>query len=238
MPLDPSFISSLPFFEGFSEEDVLALTSVAQTKLVKTGEMVAQAGETLNFLVFVSAGCLQVHEISEDGRIIGIGSVKPGEGIGWLQLIDALPLTSSVHAVEATTLTLIPMPVAQKLALTRPLFIERLLKLLAKSIRQAQSEKAMLSLPNAFHRVIVQLKNLSNDHTAALADEQSLQHLPKQHELASIVNTSRETVSRALQLLIKNGVLSKDGHNIVIERGDLLNKLVSEGPDALKTLQK
>lgn len=238
MPLDSSFITSLPFFEGFSEEDIHALTGVAQTKQVKAGEVVAQAGESLNFLVFVSAGCLQVHEISEDGRIIGIGAVKPGDAIGWLQLIDALPLSCSVHAVEPTTLMLIPMQVAQKLALTRPLFIERLLKLLAKSIRHAQSEKAMLSLPNAFHRVIVQIKQLSKEGQPSLPDDQALQHLPKQHELASIVNTSRETVSRALQLLIKNGVLSKDGHNIVVERGDLLNKLASEGPDALKSLQK
>ena len=112
--------------------------------------------------------------------------------------------------------------------------VERLLKLLAASIRHSSTEKSMLSLPNAFHRVFVQIQQLSEGTAAG----QPLSHLPKQQELASIVNTSRETVSRALQLLVKSGVLAKVGHQVVIKEEGLLKRLASDGPDALPTGKK
>ena len=59
--------------------------------------------------------------------------------------------------------------------------------------------------------------------------------LPNQREIASIVNTSRETVSRALQLLIKGGVLGKAGHKLVVHKAELLEKLAIDGLDALPT---
>lgn len=238
MPVDISLVKSQPFFEGLSEEDLGELASVMQIKSVKPGEMLAHAGETLNYLVFVESGCLQVHEISEDGRVIGIGTLHAGEALGWLPLIDGLPLTCSVNASEASQLLLLPMAVAQRMALSRALFTERLLKLLAKSVRHSMSEKSMLSLPNAFHRVIVQINQLSEANRKSDGENASVSNLPKQHELASIVNTSRETVSRTLQLLIKNGILTKAGHNILIKQSDLLNKLATEGPEALRLLKK
>ena len=48
-----------------------------------------------------------------------------------------------------------------------------------------------------------------------------------------MVNTSRETVSRALQILIKNGVLTKNGHQLHIQQSETLKKLAHDGLDAL-----
>lgn len=237
MPIDNTFISKIPFFSGFPPEDMQRLSAASQLKLVNPGETLAQVGETLNVLIFIAAGSLQVHDISVDGRVVGINALKAGDSFGWLQMIDGLPLTCSLHAHEAATLLLVPISTAQKYALTHPLFIERFTKILAKSLRQSQHEKAMLSLPNALHRVIVHLNQYSSNPQENIPKpSQPINNLPKQHELASIVNTSRETVSRTLQLLIRSGVLKKVGHSIVVERSDLLEKLAAEGPDALKSL--
>lgn len=222
-------LAEIPLLNGLPEADLQELASVAQVRTLEAGQDLIKAGETPAFLIFVLEGRLQQHEMSPDGRVIGLGVVNKGEAIGWLSLIDGQPISASINALQSTHLMLIPMPVAQRLVLTRPLVIERLLKLLAGQIRHNNSEKSMLSLPNAFHRVFVQVNQLSADSPAG----QPLDHLPKQHELASIVNTSRETVSRALQMLVKSGVLGKVGHQIVIKQSDALQKLASDGPDAL-----
>jgi DNA-binding FadR family transcriptional regulator len=88
----------------------------------------------------------------------------------------------------------------------------------------------MLSLPNAFHRVFVQINLLANSD----AKEQSTKIIPRQQDLANMVNTSRETVSRALQTLIKQGILSKNGHQISVEQSELLNQLAQNGPQLLE----
>jgi CRP-like cAMP-binding protein len=97
----------------------------------------------------------------------------------------------------------------------------------ADSIRRLEQGRALLSLPNAFHRVFVQINLLSSDA------ETGLTNLPKQRDIASAVNTSRETVSRALKLLIKNGVLNKAGNNIVIKQADTLKRLAIDGLEAI-----
>lgn len=222
-------LAEIPLLNGLPEADLQELASVSQVKALELNQTLIKAGETPAFLIFVLEGRLQTHEMSPDGRVIGLGVLNKGDAIGWLTLIDGQAMSSSINALEPTHLLLIPMAVAQRLVLTRPLVIERLLKLLAAQIRQGNTEKAMLSLPNAFHRVFVQVNLLSADSP----EGQPLDHLPKQHELASIVNTSRETVSRALQMLVKSGVLGKVGHQIVIKESDALQKLASDGPDAL-----
>lgn len=227
-------ITDIPFLHGLPEADLLELGGVSQLKTLVAGESLLKVGEIPAYLMFVITGQLQAHEVSEDGRVIGIGAFRPGDAVGWLPLIDGMPMACTIDAIEPTQLLLIPMAVAQRLVLTRPLMVERLLKLLAASIRQTSAEKSMLSLPNAFHRVFVQIQQLSADAT----EGKPLAHLPKQQELASIVNTSRETVSRALQLLIKNGVLRKVGHQVVIKEGDLLKRLASDGPEALPKNKK
>lgn len=227
-------ISAVPFLQGLSDADLQELGSVSQLKALDPGQVLLKVGDLPAYLMFVLNGSLQAHECAPDGRIIGVGTFNMGDAIGWLPLIDGLPMTCSIQALEQTQLLLIPMPVAQRLVLTRPLMVERLLKLLAASIRHSSTEKSMLSLPNAFHRVFVQIQQLSEGTAAG----QPLSHLPKQQELASIVNTSRETVSRALQLLVKSGVLAKVGHQVVIKEEGLLKRLASDGPDALPTGKK
>jgi CRP-like cAMP-binding protein len=222
-------LADIPLLNGLPEGDLQELASVAQVRALEPNQTLIKAGEIPAFLIFVLEGRLQAHEMSPDGRVIGLGLFSAGEAIGWLSLIDGQPISSTINALEPTHLLLIPMAVAQRLVLTRPLVIERLLKLLAAQIRRGNDEKSMLSLPNAFHRVFVQVNQLSADSQPG----KPLDHLPKQHELASIVNTSRETVSRALQMLVKSGVLGKVGHQIVIKESDALQKLASDGPDAL-----
>lgn len=222
-------LNDIPFLNGLPENDLRELSSVAITKSLEPGQLLIKSGETPAYLMFVLEGRLQSHETSNDGRVIGLGSFNPGDAIGWLTLIDGLPIHANINALSSTTLLLIPMSVAQRLVLTRPLIIERLLKLFAAYIRQSMSEKSMLSLPNAFHRVFVLVNQLSADTPSG----QPLDQLPKQHELANIVNTSRETVSRALQQLVKAGILGKVGHQIVIKEADTLKKLAADGPDAL-----
>lgn len=230
---NPNLLGSLPFFAGVDDAALVALSTFAKTRNVKAGQVLAREGDTLQNLMFVISGRLVLLELAEDGRIIGRGLFGPGQAVGMITLIDGKPGFHLVQAVEDVELLTMPMPTARQFVMDRPLLQDRLLQMLASVLRQHHKEKAMLSLPNAFHRVFSQINLLATE-----GDAGSPTPLPKQQEIASTVNTSRETVSRALQMLIKSGVLSKQGHQIVIKRVDALQRLAAEGPDALKTIDK
>jgi DNA-binding GntR family transcriptional regulator len=57
--------------------------------------------------------------------------------------------------------------------------------------------------------------------------------LPKQHEVAIMVNTSRETVSRALHTLIRLNVLEKKGTVLIVRKPAQLKTAAENGLEEL-----
>ena len=54
--------------------------------------------------------------------------------------------------------------------------------------------------------------------------------MPTQQDIAAMVNTSRETVSRALQVLLQKKVVEKDMRRLIVRQPELLRKMALEDP--------
>ena len=52
--------------------------------------------------------------------------------------------------------------------------------------------------------------------------------MPTQQEIAIMVNTSRETVSRAIQILLQKGVVEKDLRRLIVRQPEELSKAVNQ----------
>lgn len=229
MAVSVDLIKQFPFFQGLPDLDLQSIAQNTQLGAAKQGQEILARGSLVSFLTFVVSGRIQSTEIADDGRVIGITILVPGDIIGCLTLADGQPVTNSLRTLEDSQMLLVPMALAKNLLATQPLVAQRVMHLLAQSVRHSLKERSMLSLPNAFHRIFVQLNLLVNNN----ATQRQIHHVPRQQDIAAMVNTSRETVSRALQLLIKNGVLTKTGHQLHIQQSDALKKLAADGLDAL-----
>lgn len=229
MPVSVDLIKQFPFFQGLHDLDLQNIAQSAQLGASKQGHEILARGSLVSFLTFIVSGRIQSTEIADDGRVIGVTILVPGDIIGCLTLADGQPVTNSLRTLEDSQMLLLPMPIAKNLLVTQPIIAQRVMHLLAQSVRHSIKERSMLSLPNAFHRIFVQLNLLVNNDS----QNRQIHHVPRQQDIAVMVNTSRETVSRALQLLIKNGVLTKTGHQLHIQQSDALKKLAADGLDAL-----
>ena len=229
MAVAVDLIKQFPFFQGLPDIDLQTVAQNTQLGAAKQGQEILARGAVVSYLTFVVSGRIQSTEIADDSRVIGITILVPGDIIGCLTLADGQPVTNSLRTLEDSQMLLIPMVLAKSLLNTQPLIAQRVMHLLAQSVRHSMKERSMLSLPNAFHRIFVQLNLLVNNSTT----QRQVHHVPRQQDIAAMVNTSRETVSRALQLLIKNGVLTKSGHQLHIQQSEALKKLAADGLDAL-----
>lgn len=229
MAVSIDLIKQFPFFQGLPDLELQTVAQNTQLGAAKQGQEILARGSIVSFLSFVVSGRIQSTEIADDGRVIGITILVPGDIIGCLTLADNQPVTNSLRTLDDSQLLLVPMAIARNLLATQPIIAQRVIQLLAQSVRHSIKERSMLSLPNAFHRIFAQLNLLVNNN----AVQRQIHHVPRQQDIAAMVNTSRETVSRALQLLIKNGVLTKSGHQLHIQQSDALKKLAADGLDAL-----
>lgn len=116
---------------------------------------------------------------------------------------------------------LLSRPLALELIHNNPLVAERVLKRFAASIRRASNFRMILGIPNAFQRVYALIDFLAQKGQSGLV---VIERLPTQQEISIMINTSRETVSRAIHLLIQRGVVEKDMRRLIVRRPDVLRE--------------
>lgn len=227
MPVEYGLVSKIPLFRDLSEGAQRLIASTAQVRSLPALQRLLSHHTTPAFLVIVLRGQLQKTEVTEDGRVTGIEFINTASALDWLSVIDGNPITCSVNATKESDLLLLPIKIAKQLLREEPVLADHAQQQLVREVRRNSAQRQILALPNAFQRIFVQIFHLAEQAPPNSGDT----NLPKQHEIAAMVNTSRETVSRAIQMLVKNGILVKHGHRFVVQHTDQL-KLLAAGAGA------
>jgi CRP-like cAMP-binding protein len=91
-----------------------------------------------------------------------------------------------------------------------------LLKELAQRLRRSDAQIKSLSLQNATGKVASTLLRIADDSGKIHLGQVEIPRLPPQQDLANMAGTSRETISRVLKALAKQGYLKKEGSRLII----------------------
>jgi CRP/FNR family cyclic AMP-dependent transcriptional regulator len=217
-------LQNIPLLKGVDKATLERLVPVFQFRTVARGGFVLHKGGSGEHLLFLLTGRLQAVDVSEEGREIGLSIIVPGDYFGDLAIIDGLPRSASVVACEASLVAFLPRVQALDLIYNNPLVAERVLKRMASKIRDASNYRAILGIPNAFQRVFALLNQIAKIAPGGLV---IIEKMPTQQEIAIMVNTSRETVSRAIHALIQKGVVEKDMRRLIVRHPDALREAVN-----------
>jgi CRP-like cAMP-binding protein len=208
-------LSNIPLLEGVDEDTLKQVGAALQIQTVERGKTVLHKGSMGNHLMFLLTGRLQVVDITQGGQEVGLNFLFPGDYFGELSIIDNLPRSATVVACESSLVALLPRAQTQILFYHTPMVAERLFKRMASSIRRASNYQTILSIPSAFQRVFALLNQFAKLAPGGLV---VIEKMPTQQEIAIMVNTSRETVSRAIQILLQKGVVEKDSRQLIVRQ--------------------
>ena len=217
-------LQNMPLFTGVDAKTLDQIAAALQLRKVERGAHVLRKGSPGDHLLFVISGRLQAVDMTEDGREIGLNLLVSGDYFGELSIIDGLPRSASVVALENSMIALLPRTQALGLIYNTPLIVERLLKRMASSIRRSADYRTILGIPNAFQRVFALLNQFAKVMPSGLV---VIEKMPTQQEMAIMVNTSRETVSRALHTLLAKGVVQKDLRRLIVRQPLELRRVAS-----------
>ncbi len=178
-----------------------------------------QATYELGFLV---EGRLQGVDFTVDGRGVGLYFVDPGDFFGELSVVDGQrPAEHIIAAARSTAIFLAGEP-ARNLLFDNALIAQRVMARLAARVREVTAQRTLLGLPNPFQRLCVQLLQLAR---ATSDGRLSADPAPTHQELAIMINSSRETVTRAFQTLTLNEAIQRDGNVLRLLRPDFLSAI-------------
>lgn len=230
MPIALESVAQIPLFKDLEESTLKTIAGQMNSRSYLSRDLVMHKGDQADNLAFLISGKLQVVDLTEDGREIGIHFILPGTYFGELSVIDGKPRSASVVSVKTSEVAFLPNSQARELIFNHPIIAQRLMAHFAQIVRAASTQRTLLSIPNAFQRVFAQLQSFVRETNKGAV----IEGMPRQHEIAIMVNTSRETVSRALHTLLKSGIIEKQGSILIVKNLDkfkLAATLGIEEPD-------
>jgi CRP/FNR family cyclic AMP-dependent transcriptional regulator len=216
-------LRKIPLLANLTEEEMLRVRSELRIRQYNRRDVVLQKGGIGDALLFLLNGQLQVIDITEDGRAIGLRMLAPGDFFGEIAVINGSERSASVVAVTPVLVALLPRATALHLFSNSPSVANQMLRFLAEKVQRDSQFRALLSINNTSKRIYSYIDMLKQKQAG---DEEVVENLPTHQDIANMINTSRETVTRTLQVLIQNGIVKKGTHKLIIINPDGLKKLM------------
>lgn len=219
-------LRKIPLLEGIDAVQLERLRKCMWGKQYERKEFVVHKGTQGDSLLFLLSGNLQVVDFTEDGRQIGLNLLTEGDFFGELTLIDNLPRSASIYAMNKAVVAFLVRDAARELIFNTPLVAERVLTRMARSVRVMSEFRALLAIVNVNQRVFALLQLLMKTTYGGFY---VIEQLPTRQEMAIMINTSRETVSRAIAWLVDEGIVEKDMKRLIVRQPNKLQRMALEG---------
>ena len=162
------------------------------------------------------SGRLKNSRYTEDGQEAIFTFLGEGDFFGEMCIFDDEISESNISTLEPS----------QVLCIHRIDFLEllnqysqiniNLLREMTQKIRRRNAHIKSLTVQNATGKVANTILRLADDHGAFNLGRIEISKLPTHRDIANMVGTSRETISRALKSLTRNGYIRREGAKLVI----------------------
>lgn len=215
-------LKQVPLFRDLNPEDLKALEGEARAKRLKRGEVLFLEGEPVRSLFVVERGLIKVYKLDPEGRKQVVLHLEgPGRVLAEVALFLERPTyPASAEALEASEVLAIPKEAFFQLVDTRPPLARALIRYLAR--RQGQLLHLLDRL--VFHEV---RERLAEYLLETLATEGQGFLLPTNSELAALLGTVPEAVSRNLGELYRQGLIRLQGRRVFVDDPESLRSLLS-----------
>jgi CRP/FNR family transcriptional regulator, cyclic AMP receptor protein len=200
--------------------DALKKLSLALKPLTfaKEAVIVGQADHG-DALYIIESGRVKVVLYGESGREMILTIFKAGDVFGEMSLLDGQPRSANVIALQESRVLMLSREDFVKHLQESPSTALNILSEMSMRLRRADEIIGNLALLDVYGRVARVLIDMARRDGEDTDEGVMIKHRLTQQDLASMIGTSRETVSRVLSEFQRRGFLSMQGKNILLSHG-------------------
>ena len=133
-----------------------------------------------------------------------------------MSLFDGGSRSATCIALEATAVLVLSREDLMRHIAAHPRTAMNLLGEMARRLRRADETIAQLALCDVNERLIHRLVGLAREEGASSAEGLVVRRRPTQQELANMIGSCRETISRAFNQLARDGLIIARGRALVV----------------------
>jgi CRP-like cAMP-binding protein len=212
-------LRAIPLFRDLGEKDLADIAGLLIDRKFPRDAVIYEDGSTGDYMYIIQEGQVKVTKMSEDGREKILEILGPGDFHGEMALLDRAARSASAKTTTPCVL----------LALSRQDFLGllkqnhevtlELIRVLARRLRETDEQIKGLLFERVEGRTRRLLARLAKEPVTGREDRMATSPITHQ-QLADLVGTSRETITRVVKELKDEGWLEQEGKRYLVPAAD------------------
>ncbi len=216
-------IRRVPLFSTLTDDEFSQLAHVFVTRAYRKGQIIFLEEETGSYMYLVLSGKVKVSKAGSGGKETILAIHRTGDFFGEMSLLDGKTAPATVSAMEDAKIISISGADFHKYLLHHEKVLLQIINVLCSRLRQVWQTQS-LSSSTADARIRRGIFELAKRHGVRDAHGTIIDLKITHQELAEMVGTSRETVTRVLARLKEDGIIEIDQRRMTLIDADALLK--------------
>lgn len=209
-------LREIPVFSGLNEDELGALAPLLRERKAPKGSYLVCHDDPGASILFLAQGKAKVTLVSTEGKEVVLYRLRKGDFFGELAVLTGEDRSANVVAVSDSLLLVLQGDDFKRHIEKHGGLALALMRELALRLRAASSKIGDLALLDVYRRVASTLRSLA---VSGLRDGEEvliIEDRPTHQEIANMVATSREMVTRALKNLEDDGCIETEGKSLLV----------------------
>jgi CRP-like cAMP-binding protein len=226
MSVYTEMLKKVSLFANVDEAELDKISSLLAEREIPKDTNIVSRDEPGDSMFIILKGRVKVVIFGDSGREVILTLLKTGEFFGEMALLDDLPRSASVVAAEDSKVLVLTRDQFAEYVRRNPAIGLNVMAELSRRLRRADEIISNLALLDVYSRVAHIMIDMAKRDGEECEEGILIRDRPTQQEIASMIGTSRETVSRVLSEFQRRGFVEMRGREILLSRkfmGDAAN---------------
>jgi CRP/FNR family cyclic AMP-dependent transcriptional regulator len=207
-------LRAIGIFRTASDEDLEQLAVRLIERSFPKDAIIVDEGLSGDYMYVIRSGRVKVTKASEEGREQIMNLFNAGDFFGEMSLLDNQPRSATVTTLEPTRLLALSRRDFLKLLETSSTLALCVIQELTRRLRDTGAQASSISFQKVQERARGLFERIARDEGGA--DHSRITPTLTHQQIADMIGTSRETVTRAVKGLKEEGWLRQDGKNYLV----------------------
>ncbi len=209
-------LREIPLLNDLDEVEILKLSALVKERRSPKGSYIVYVQDPGPSIMFLVQGKAKVTLNSSDGKEIVLYNLTKGDFFGEIAVLTGEDRSANVVATSDCKLLVLDSADFKRHVNENPGLSFALMKELALRLRAASAKIGDLALYDVYRRVARTLKSMAKPEVEGDEEALVIDERPTHQELANMVGTSREMVTRALKGLEEDGCITVESKRIKV----------------------
>ena len=211
-------LQKVALFQSVEPEELSRIASLLSPRDVPKDAHVVTQDEPGDALFIIAKGRMKVVLYGDNGREVILTLLKTGDFFGEMALLDDLPRSANVIALADSRVLVLKRDGFAEHIRKSPTTALNVMAELSRRLRRADEIIGNLATLDVYGRVAHIMIDLAKKDGEEVEGGILIRERPTQQDIASMIGTSRETVSRVLSEFQRRGFVEMRGREILLSR--------------------